>query len=80
MVKVQLFAGLAEAIGHRALELPLDERVTVQELKQYLARQYPNLKDRLEKCMVAVNQEYADSDAYVSSQDEVVLIPPVSGG
>lgn len=80
MVKVQLFAGLAEAVGHRTLELPLGEKVTVQELKQHLVRQYPNLKDQFEKCMVAVNQEYADSDSYVSSADEVVFIPPVSGG
>lgn len=34
----------------------------------------------LEETMFAVNEEYADNDTVIQEGDEVVLIPPVSGG
>ena len=30
--------------------------------------------------MVAVNSEYAEGDLLLTEQDEIALIPPVSGG
>ncbi|MFS8578929.1 MAG: molybdopterin converting factor subunit 1 [Novibacillus thermophilus] len=80
MIRVQLFAGLAEEVGARRVELSVPEGTTVQQLKRELARQYPRLTDKLETCMVAVNEEYVDPDENVTSSDTVVLIPPVSGG
>lgn len=80
MLKVKLFAGLAEDAGRRTLELPMDGKMTVQELKHRLAGDYPSLKDKFEKSMVAVNQEYAEPDTNISAADEIVFIPPVSGG
>lgn len=80
MLKVKLFAGLAEDAGRRTLELPVDGNITVEELKFRLAGEYPGLKGKFEKCMVAVNQEYAEPDTPISAADEVVFIPPVSGG
>jgi molybdopterin converting factor small subunit len=31
-------------------------------------------------CVVAINREYADEAAPVREDDEVALVPPVSGG
>lgn len=80
MLEVRLFAALAEEAGARSLTLPLDKPTTVSELKHLLGKQLPDLRDKVDKCMVAVNHEYADNEDAVSVNDEVVLIPPVSGG
>ncbi|WP_054949621.1 molybdopterin converting factor subunit 1 [Numidum massiliense] len=79
-MKVQLFAGLAERVGQRELELPVTKEVTVQTVRELIGTHYPNLREAVASCMVAVNQEYAADEERVSARDDVVLIPPVSGG
>lgn len=80
MIEVRLFAGLAEEAGTRSLALPADENMTVERLKHLLAERFPYLQNKIAQCMVAVNQEYAEDKTTVSNKDEIVLIPPVSGG
>ncbi|MGA8942856.1 MAG: molybdopterin converting factor subunit 1 [Thermoactinomyces sp.] len=80
MIKVYLFAGLAEAAGKRVLEISVEEKISTQELKRLLVEQYPDLGNLLDKSIVAVNKEYADEWKWISDQDEVGMIPPVSGG
>lgn len=52
---------------------------TVGELRSWLATRYPSLTD-LRSLFIAVNQNYAADDAALKESDEIVLIPPVSGG
>lgn len=52
---------------------------TVAALKHVLEEQYPELK-ALASYMVAVNDAYADDNTVISEQDEIAIIPPVSGG
>ncbi|WP_166237773.1 molybdopterin converting factor subunit 1 [Paenibacillus turpanensis] len=80
MIRILLFAGLAEAAGSRELHYPAEEAVAVRELKTWFAAQYPSAADVLAISFAAVNQAYADDDTLVSSADEVAFIPPVSGG
>jgi len=44
-----------------------------------LKTNYPKLKD-IKSLLVAVNSEYAESNLVLSENDEIALIPPVSGG
>lgn len=80
MIEVRLFAALAEEAGARSLTLPVDGTTTVQQLKHLVAEQIPSLRKKVDKCMVAINHEYAENETAVSVNDEVVFIPPVSGG
>ena len=80
MLKVSLFAGLAEQIGRRVIEIPADTELTVSELRKRLTDRYPELHDAIAHCMVALNREYAKEEARISPDDEIVMIPPVSGG
>ena len=59
------------------LELPAD--ATVSDLKQHLCARFPDF-EQLASLRVAVNSEYADNSHQLGEQDEIVLIPPVSGG
>lgn len=72
--------GIAKDIlGNARLQIELPEAATVTHLKEALERQFPQLAE-LKSLAVAVNQEYAAADQRLSPADEIVLIPPVSGG
>jgi molybdopterin converting factor subunit 1 len=77
-VRVRLFASLREAAGTARLETPLPSGARVSDLVDALAEQIPALKTT--GCLIAVNQAYVDPDTELHDDDEVALIPPVSGG
>lgn len=52
---------------------------SVAELKQRLTTDFPEL-GKLSSLAVAVNSEYAEDRVLLHGQDEIALIPPVSGG
>lgn len=80
MLKISLFAGLAERTGKREVDIPIEQPVTVSELRTTLSRQFPEAGDAFHTSMVAVNQEYAGEDDRIVPSDEVAFIPPLSGG
>ena len=78
-VTVLLFASYAEALGASSLAVELTGDATVADVISSIRAQ-PGA-DRLPPTpLVAVNQQYAESDAPVRDGDEVALIPPVAGG
>ena len=78
-VTVRLFAGLRERAGGQHVDVELPDGASVGDL---LAAMETTPVGRLEpgQCVVAINREYAPASARVSENDEVALIPPVSGG
>jgi molybdopterin synthase catalytic subunit/molybdopterin converting factor small subunit len=73
LVSVRLFAGLRERAGSAHVQVELPEPATVADLLAAL-----ELAPR--SCVAAINREYADPDARIAPDDEVALVPPVSGG
>ena len=71
--------GIARDITGRAEVSLSDQATTVGELRQQLLAQYPALAD-IGSFRLAVNQEFASEGDPVAPQDEVAIIPPVSGG
>lgn len=80
-MKIQLLAfGIAkDIVQNSTVELELEEGKSVQDLKVLLCQQYPAF-EKLRSLSIAVNTEYRSDDFVLSPQDEVVIIPPVSGG
>lgn len=76
---VQLFGITREIIGARQIEVEASSASRVSDLLALLRDRYPALGG-LRSLLVAVNGEYADPDQPVSVNDEIALIPPVSGG
>lgn len=81
-LSIQLFAGLAEALGTSRVELSLTDHPapTVVHLIEALCEQQPEHSHLIRQCFPAVNQSYASPDTPLQPSDEIALIPPVSGG
>ena len=79
-VKVKFFAILRERAGIAEITRELPDGSTVAELWQALQRDYPKLNVPGIRLLYAVNQNYVSSDHPLAERDEVVFIPPVSGG
>ena len=79
-VRVRLFASLRELAGRRELSMELREGASTEEAWQTLARDYPALEGKRASLAASVNRRYAPFDTRLAEGDEVVFIPPVSGG
>ena len=78
-VSVRLFAGLRERAGSRSIDVELPEGANVSDLLAAMAAT-PVGEIQAGQCVVAINREYADLGEEIRPQDEIALIPPVSGG
>ncbi|MBZ5512707.1 MAG: molybdenum cofactor biosynthesis protein MoaE [Acidobacteriia bacterium] len=78
-VRVLFFGILKDIAGKASDEVSLPEGATVRDLLSHYA-QDAKLKGMLGSIAVALNQEYAARTAGLHEQDEVGLLPPVSGG
>ena len=79
-VRVRLFASLREAVGRDHLDLDLPDGATAEDAWARLVAEYPALAPRRRSLSAAVNRRYLPFDAPLAEDDEVVFIPPVSGG
>jgi sulfur-carrier protein len=79
-IKVKFFAILRERAGASAISKELADGSTVGDLWRELQKDYVKLDVPGIRLLYAVNQNYVGSDHRLSDQDEVVFIPPVSGG
>ena len=77
-VAVRLFARARELAGADVVELAA--RDTVAGVREELAVRYPQAAALIACSAIAVNGEYAADGHPVGPDDEIALIPPVSGG
>jgi molybdopterin converting factor subunit 1 len=77
-VRVLFFAYLRERCGVRELALDLPEGATVGDLWRRLATRFDGLP--ADPPRFAVNRVYVDKAETLHDNDELALIPPVSGG
>jgi molybdopterin converting factor subunit 1 len=78
-MKILCFGITRDIIGQFEYDISLPENTTVKILKEILGTQFPDFQ-RLTSLRIALNTEYANDDDILKSTDEIVLIPPVSGG
>jgi len=81
IVHVRLFAILKERAGCDSLEIELGESATVADALERLSERKP-LADLFARMpmRLAVNREYADPETPLRAEDELALVPPISGG
>ena len=73
---IKAFGQVKDVVGS---EFRVEERMqNVGSLKEYLAERFPEVS--WSSVSVAVNKKFAEEDHPVYPDDEVAIIPPVSGG
>lgn len=78
---IQLFAGIAERLNTSQLLFEFNgDTPTASILKEQLSDAYPEAASQIRSSFLAVNQKYAPADTILRAEDELALIPPVSGG
>ena len=79
-VRILFFGILKELAGKGNDSLQLPESASVRDVLAHYESQFPGMKALLASLAVAVNQHYAGPDTKLNLDDEVALLPPVSGG
>ena len=80
IINLKLFEAARQAVDQELLELELADGATITDLKNELVKQFPQFESMREHLLVAVDAEYAKEDQVLMPDQEVALIPPVSGG
>ncbi len=79
-ISVQLFAVARDLAGCDSVTLAVPDGATVAVLREKLFDRVPALAPLTKSLQIAVDQEYAIDTTPLTAQQEVAIIPPVSGG
>lgn len=77
---VKLFAAYQEAYGLTEINLEMPAGSPVGAVLDYIVDSHPELEKWRTVTRFGVNLQFVPADTPLSEGDEVVLIPPVSGG
>ena len=79
-VRVLFFGILKDVTGRTGDSLALKDGANLADLLQHYEQSFPEIRDLLPSLAMSVNQEYAGPGTKLHANDEVALLPPVSGG
>jgi MoaD family protein len=77
--KINLFGITRDIVGKNIIEVEINQAADVQTVLGKLKTDFPKLQE-IKSLLIAVNSEYAESALMLAENDEIALIPPVSGG
>lgn len=78
-IKVLAFGIAKDILQKGETEWEVSPSTSLADLKTELTSQYPDFQ-KLASLKLAVNEDYQTDDYIIQENDEVVIIPPVSGG
>jgi len=79
-ITVKLFASYQEVYGVPELLLELPQGTEVVAVMERLIAEKPQLEHLRDITRFGVNLQFVEASTVLHDRDEVVLIPPVSGG
>jgi len=79
-ITCKFFALLRDRAGVAETSIEMNSDSTVADALETVAARFPDVRELLKTCAVAVNQEYANPSAKLNDGDMLAIIPPVSGG
>ena len=78
-LKVLAFGIAKDILGGHSTAIEVPDQTTIESLKKQLVDTYPAF-DELASLRIAINESYEEDHFVITAEDEVVIIPPVSGG
>jgi molybdopterin synthase sulfur carrier subunit len=79
-VTVKLFAIYQEAYGVPELEWTFPPQTPVAAVRDRLLQEHPELEPWRDRTRLGLNLQFVDATTPLNDGDDVVLVPPVSGG
>jgi len=79
-VRILFFGMLKDLAGRSSDSLELPDGALVRDVLEHYVSHLPRMRESMASLAVAVNQQYAGAETPLRSNDEVALLPPVSGG
>ncbi|MBD0346557.1 MAG: MoaD/ThiS family protein [Coleofasciculus sp. Co-bin14] len=79
-VTIKLFAAYQEAYGVSELILKFPPQTPVAAVLERLISEHPELEQWRDLTRFGVNLQFVEPNTILQDGDEMVLIPPVSGG
>jgi molybdopterin synthase catalytic subunit len=79
-VQVLFFGILKDLVGRSSDSLELREGSTVADVLSHYQSRIPKIREILPTIALSVNQHYSEPGTVLGPNDEVALLPPVSGG
>jgi MoaE-MoaD fusion protein len=79
-LRILFFGPVRDLCGASEVQLELPAGATTGDVFRHFASQHPALAPLSGRIMLARNQEFVGPDAGLTDNDEVALLPPVSGG
>jgi len=79
-IQILFFGILKDLAGKSCDMLDLPEGSCVRDVLRHYAVEFPKMENLQPTLAVAVNQHYAAAETKLKPEDEVALLPPVSGG
>jgi len=80
IVTCLFFAGAKDIVGSDSVSFTLEEGTNTTQFEKILVTSYPLLLKIIENCILSVNLEYVFEPRVLFHNDEIALIPPISGG
>lgn len=79
-ITVKLFAAYQEAYGVPELKLTFPQGTPVKAVCEHIVDERPELSKWQDVTRYGINLLFVEPDTPLKNGDEVVLVPPVSGG
>ena len=79
-VRLRFFAAIREIVDCDEMERDVSEGASTGGLLNELVSEYPKLEPFVKVVQIAVNHEVVDLRHALEPDDEVAILPPVSGG
>ncbi len=79
-ITLKLFAVYQETVGLSEKVMTLPSGTTAGGVRDRLIADYPTLRDWKELTRFGINLQFTEASTPLVDGDELVLIPPVSGG
>lgn len=79
-VRVLFFGILRDVVGKSSDLLELQDGARAQDVLAHYQAEFPRLAQALPSLALAVNQKYSGPETLLRPNDEVAMLPPVSGG